>query len=367
MRVLLISSLPRGGPVEQTLVLARGLARQGHDIHVVCATAQIAARGAREGLSTSVVALRTSLDWRNAGAIVRRAAKADVVHAQDRRSGLWLALSPRPRREAALVHTIHGLPDPYLPPPAGPASPGLRAVLAYRMLQPQLARRLDGLIVPSHAIADALAARLGLPRERLTVIPNGVAPRDAVATGTLVGTLSTLHRVKGLDVFLAAAARLAAERPRLRFAIFGAGPEEERLATLAGELGIADRVIRPGHVPASDALAQLAVFVLCSHMENSPMSLLEAMAAGVPVVTTRVGGIPEIATDDCAQLVAPGDPDALAGAIGRLLDDRTLCERQAGAARARVRRLFTEAGNARATAELYRRLLELRSSAAQLR
>ncbi|HEX8856054.1 MAG TPA: glycosyltransferase family 4 protein, partial [Thermoleophilaceae bacterium] len=87
---------------------------------------------------------------------------------------------------------------------------------------------------------------------------------------------------------------------------------------------------------------------------------LEAMAAGVPVVATAVGGIPEIAADGTAELVAPGDDAALAAAIERLLDDRDLAATQARAARERVLGRYTAAANARATLDLYERLLESR-------
>ena len=87
------------------------------------------------------------------------------------------------------------------------------------------------------------------------------------------------------------------------------------------------------------------------------MALLEAMAAGVPAVATRVGGVPEIAVDGTAQLVDPGDDAALAAAIERLLVDRALRERQAVAARSRVLDRFTSATAAAATLALYERLL----------
>ena len=104
---------------------------------------------------------------------MRRAlAGVDVVHAQDRRAGLWTRLLPP--AGAARVYTVHGLPEPYLPPPAGSERPGLRARLAYRGVDALLARRADAVITVSHAVERELVTRLGWPAERITVIPNGV-------------------------------------------------------------------------------------------------------------------------------------------------------------------------------------------------
>jgi glycosyltransferase involved in cell wall biosynthesis len=357
VRVVLVSSLERGGPVEQGLVLAQGLTERGVGVRMACATAAVAERAAAAGAEPAVIPLAHPLDARGAGAVRRFARGADVVHGLDRRSGLWARVAA-PRRPCRRVYTIHGLPDEYLPPPAGQARPGPRAVLAYRWVDPLLARRADALVVPSRAVAALLASRLRFPAERIHVIPNGVAHRaDGGAAGELVGTLSVLHPVKGLDVFLRAAARLADDRPELRFGLYGAGPEGPGLERLAAELGLNGRLEAPGHVPAAEALARLRVFVLSSYMENAPMALLEAMASGIPVVATAVGGVPEIVSDGTAQLVPPGDEAALAEAVGRLLDDPALAHRQAEAARRLVEERFSAAANAEAMLALYERLV----------
>jgi glycosyltransferase involved in cell wall biosynthesis len=356
VRIVLVSSLERGGPVEQALLLATGLVERGHSVAVACATPQVAERATAAGAEAGVVPLARPLDVRGGRAVRRFARGADVVHGLDRRSGLWVRLLP-PRRPCRRVYTIHGLPDEYLPPPVGRERPGPRAVLAYRCLDPWLARRADALVVPSHAVARLLNSRLGFPAGRIHVIPNGVARVSPGPPGELVGTLSVLHPVKGLDVFLRAAARLAARRPELRFGVFGTGPEEAALQRLAAALGLTERLEAPGHVPAPDALARLRVFVLSSYMENAPMALLEAMAAGIPAVATDVGGVPEIVSNGTAQLVPPGDDAALAGAIARLLDDPHLARRQAQAARRLVGERFAAGANADAMLALYERLM----------
>jgi glycosyltransferase involved in cell wall biosynthesis len=206
-------------------------------------------------------------------------------------------------------------------------------------------------------MADLLVDRLGYPRGKLHVIPNGVEmPAVTAGGGELVGTMSVLEPVKGVDVFLRAAAQLAGERPELRFAVFGAGSQEDELRALAANLELGDRLELPGQVPAPEALARLRVLVSSSYMDNSPMSVLEAMASGVPVVATRVGGVPEITADGTAELVEAGDAAALAAAVARLLDDPDRARSQAQAALARVRERFSAEANAAATLALYERV-----------
>jgi glycosyltransferase involved in cell wall biosynthesis len=330
MKLGLVSTLARGGPVEHTVTLAGGLAARGVEVLAVCATPEVAARLAAAGARAAVIPLRHQLDAGSGRRVRRALAGVDVVHGQDRRAGLWTRLLPP--AGAARVYTVHGLPEPYLPPPAGSARPGLRARLAYRGVDALLARRADAVITVSRAVERELVERLGWPAERITVIPNGVelgAPLPA--RGELVGTLTSFAPVKGLDVLLDAAAAL----PSAGFAIFGEG-DSAALRERARALGLDGTVAFPGHVPAREALSRMAVFVLSSHMENAPLALLEAMAAGVPVVATRVGGVPELVPEGTGLLVEPGDAAALAAAIGRLLDDPALAHAQAEAARRHV-------------------------------
>jgi glycosyltransferase involved in cell wall biosynthesis len=358
MKVRFVTSLRRGGPVEHTLSLAEAMAEKRIDVGAVCVSEEIAERFRAAGADAAVIPLRS---WRDAGHARKTwsyVSGADVVHGQDRRSGLWVRLGPRPRRGGLRVYTVHGLPDEYLGEPGQDLHPGFRATLAYRGLDAALCRRADAVIAPSAAFAELLATRLGFPRAKLTVIPHGVrVPERPVTPGSLVGTIALLEPVKGLDVFLRAAALLAHRNPELRFAIFGTGPDRERLEDLARRLGLSEKVALPGYLPADDALGQLAIFVLGSYLESGPLTVLEAMAAGVPVVATTVGAIPEIAVNGTAQLVTPGDEVAMADAIERLLGDPGLRRRQAEAARERVASSFTAEACATKTLALYRRLL----------
>lgn len=342
MKVALVTSLDGGGPVEHALVLAQGLSDAGIAVRAVCASSTLATRFAAAGAEVVVLPLRSAWDLPHGLAVRRVARDVDIIHAQDRRAGLWTRILPR-SPGTGLVYTVHGLPDPYLPPPAGPGRPGLRAVIAYRGLDAALTRRADSVITPSSAVAEALVARLGYPHDALTVVRNGVHLPPLSPTGDAVGTLSVLEPVKGLDVFLQAAQRLALERPDLPIIVFGAGSQEAALRRLSQDLGLADRVEFAGHTRAVDALRRLAVLTLPSLMENCPMAMLEAMAAGVPVVASRVGGIPEMAPTGTASLVPAGDPRALSDAIDGLLGDAAGRSAQAARARAHVEREASQA------------------------
>lgn len=327
-----MTSLERGGPLEHAHLLARELVAGGATVRAVVAGTEQAQRFAAVGADPVIAPLRRPGDGAGARAVVRACRGADVVHSHDRRSGLWTRLLPPPRR-GVLVHTMHGLPEAYLPPPAGPARPGLRAVLAYRGLERALAARADALVVPSRAAAALVARRLGYPPGAIRVVPNGVDARPVAGDGVLVGTLGALEPVKGLEVFVRAASGVATAYPEQRFAVHGAGSEAPRLRMLASRLGLGERLEFAGHVPADWALGRLRVLVCSSHLEFAPLALLEAMAAGVPAVATDVGGVREV-TAGTVPLVAPGDPAALAATIAATLEDPVGAAERAARARA---------------------------------
>ena len=254
---------------------------------------------------------------------------SDVVHAQDRRSGLWLRLGPRPRPGGLRVYTVHGLPDEFLPIP-GTAAAGAagHARLPRAWTRRSAGARTRSWSRPRRSPSSSLD-RLGFPRDKLTVIPHGVdVPERPIQPGIAVGTVALLEPVKGLDVLLRAAARLPSQPPGASLRDHrqrpGGGPPSRRSPR---QLGIAESVEFPGYVPKGDALGRLAIFVVSSYLESGPLTLLEAMAAGVPAVATRVGGVPEIATEDTAQLVPAGRRRGAGGG------DRSAARRP-GAARA---------------------------------
>jgi glycosyltransferase involved in cell wall biosynthesis len=359
VRVGLVTSIPRGGPLEHAVLLARDLIALGVEVRAVAVDERIAARFAAVGARAAVIPLVRRFDPVGAVRVQRFLRGLDVIHTHDRRSGLWVRVMPRtggppearadgpaqpPRRGPLRVHTLHGLPEPFLTD----APPGLKARVAYRGLDRGLRRFTDVLVTPSHAMAQLLAERVGYAVGELVVVPNGVdVPLEPLPRGDLVGTIALLEPVKGLEYLIEAARRL----PDARFVIFGTGSQEADLRARAAGLPIEFA----GYVPSAEALKRLSIFVLPSIMENSPLALLEALASGIPAVASRVGGIPEYAPPGTATLVPPRDPVALADAIGELLADPALA-----AECARAGRVAARERSARRTAE---RMLELYSEA----
>jgi glycosyltransferase involved in cell wall biosynthesis len=184
---------------------------------------------------------------------------------------------------------------------------------------------------------NPLEYRLAAPREE-------IRERLQIAAGLLyVGVVAGLRREKGHRMFLKAAAQVAREHPTAQFVLIGDGSERAQLEALVRELGIAERVLFAGdcdHVAAW--LAALDVFVLPSDFESLPNAVLEAMAAGLPVVATRVGGTPEIVEEGkTGFLVDVGDAEMMSRRILDLLRDPALRRAMGEAGCARVQREFT--------------------------
>ncbi len=225
------------------------------------------------------------------------------------------------------------------------------------------------------AVSDAIARGLviaGVPADRVTVVHNGVdadaldraaaaeAPAGLPGTRPLVGCVARLERVKGVDLFVRVAGVLSRDRPDVSFAVVGDGSQRAELETASRDEGLAGRLAFLGVVAsAAPALARFDVCVVPSRSEGLPMVVLEAMALARPVVATAVGGIPE-AVDDGATgiLVRPEDPEALAAAIGSLLDDRERASAMGRAGRERVGARFSADEQRRRYLEIFAGLLK---------
>ena len=223
------------------------------------------------------------------------------------------------------------------------------------------AGRLTAVVGVSEHAARQIEQLVGLPPGGVRVAPNGVPepahPLSApVPPGRLVvGAVGRLDRQKGFDVLL----RAVTDLPAVHVVLVGDGPERTALERLAAELRLTERVSMLGWSDdASGYLRSFDVLAVPSRYEGLPLVLLEAMLAGVPVVATDVGGIPDaVEHERSALLVPPDDVAALAAALGRLTAEETLRRRLAAAAQQEGRRRFSLSGMVHSYEALYAELL----------
>lgn len=359
--VVYVSTLDHGGPVSHLLDLAPRVA-DAADVRVVCATEDVARRCREAGLAADVLAVRSKWDVAVVGRMWRLLAGADVVHTQDRRAGFFARPLGRLRR-AAVVHTLHGVPEDVAARVGRPAAahaplPFRRRAWLFGCYFPleALLARLGTVIVPSSAMADYLVS-VGLPRTRLVVIPSGIdavpepAPDRPPNSGPVkVITVANLEVWKGVDLLIEALAQV--DEP-VTLDVYGDGTERARLEAQAAARGVAATF--HGHRPdVRSQLSEADLFVLPSRAENLPVSILEAMAAGLPVVATRAGGVPELVDDGVTGLLArPDDAGSLAAAIAALVGDAARRRRYGDAGRTRARDQFPTEAVAARTLELY--------------
>lgn len=211
--------------------------------------------------------------------------------------------------------------------------------------------------------APALWPKLALVR--CAIDPADLPPepvRDAAAGARQIVCVGRLSPEKGQAGLLDALGRLVADRPELRLTLVGDGPEQAALVARAALMGLEGRVSFAGRLDEGATLAAIAasdLLVLPSFMEGLPIVLMEAMALGVPVIASRVAGIPELVIDgETGLLVDPANWAALATAIDRLAGDPALATRLAAAARAKVSAEFAYPAAARPLAGLLREALE---------
>jgi glycosyltransferase involved in cell wall biosynthesis len=246
-----------------------------------------------------------------------------------------------------------------------------RRVGLYYRLEALAVRHADRVVVMSQSMREAYV-RAGIDGDRVRIVHNAMLdralpqPSPDTRDDLAIGIVARLSPEKGVDVGLRAFARLAARHPGLRLHIAGEGPERAQLQRLATTLGVDARVVWHGHVNEIDAIyRRLAVLVIPSRSEGLPNVALEAMASGVPVVATAVGGLNElIVPGQTGCLVAPEAPDALADAVGRLLESQPERERVANAARDDVRRRFSSEARVRQLRGMYDELLPRETGAA---
>jgi glycosyltransferase involved in cell wall biosynthesis len=353
---LLIASQPLdAGVPRQVLELVETLDPERYRIDVACPRESLlwSALAPRREISLHPIAPDREpapIDARTLARLVPLVARADVVHAHSAKAGflarLAAALSGRRKR---CIFSPHGW--------SFWAADGAGSEL-YRALERLAASWCARIAVVSEDERSAgLAAGVGTARQ-YAVVPNGIAvERFSARPEPVRGRLLTIGRLaspKRPDVVVRSVDELLRRYPGVHLRIVGDGPLRPEVERLVGRLGLAEHVSLLGtrdDVP--DLMRTATCLLLASEYEGCPVSIIEAMAAGVPVVATRVGGVPELVDERTGVLVAPGDHSALAAAVARLLERPELGRRLGEAGRRVARLRLTRERMAAGLAALY--------------
>jgi glycosyltransferase involved in cell wall biosynthesis len=245
----------------------------------------------------------------------------------------------------------------------------LRRWFGFLRMQTRVARRVPRIVTVSESSKRDIAADMGVPIERMSVVPVGVdtdhfrpLPHVARVPGRIMTTASADVALKGLVPLLEAVAKVRTER-HAELVVVGKPRDGSSIPATIDRLGLDGHVRFVSGVDPErmvELYAEAEVAVVPSLYEGFSLPAIEAMAAGVPLVATTGGALPEVVGDDGrnALLVPPGDPGALAVAIGRVLDEPDLRERLSAAGRAHVLDRYTWAATARGTVGQYRLAIE---------
>ena len=337
----MVAPAPFGGLESVLRALASGHTRRGHAVRVAVVVSPdgrghpFADALESDGVVTRPVRIgdRDYGGERRAIRALCRGERTDVVHTHGFRPDVVDGSVAR-SEGIPVVSTCHGFIDA-----------GLRGRF-YQWLQRRALRRFDAVIAVSSPIAERVRMA-GVPAQRIHLVPNvfasdaRVVPRDEarrrldLPETPVIGWVGRLSAEKAPDLALEAFARLP--RRDARLVMIGGGPDEAALRRRAAALGINERVVWGGVVPDAGALfTAFDVFLLSSRTEGTPIALLEAVAAGVPIVATRVGGVPDLINESSGVLVESGDVPGMAAAIADVLEKPDLARARAEPARARL-------------------------------
>ncbi|WP_267354896.1 MULTISPECIES: glycosyltransferase family 4 protein [unclassified Methylobacterium] len=328
-RILHIFRAPVGGLFRHVMDLARLQAAAGHAVGIICDSTTGGERGER-ALADLLPCLELGLvripmrrnpdrsDWGCLKAVGRRAAMvgADVLHGHGAKGGAYARLA---RSSAAIrSYTPHGGSYNY--------RPGTALHRLYMGAEAVLARRTDAFLFESEYVAGRHRRFVGGPEQVTRIVHNGLADAEFELVARVEDPFDLLYvgelrEAKGLPYLLEALVQLRAEGRALRLLMVGSGPDAEILRQNVDRLGLGEAVSFEPPQAIRSVLARGRILVVPSLAESLPYVVLEAAAAGQPLVATRVGGIPEIFGQAAGDLIPPRDPEGLASGIRRVLDE----------------------------------------------
>jgi glycosyltransferase involved in cell wall biosynthesis len=375
LRIVHVARAPVGGVLRHILDLATAQAAAGHAVGIVCDSTTGGAfedkliGGIADKLALGVTRLRMRRQVSLSDLIAARQVlgrigelEPDIVHGHGAKGGAYGRLI------GTLIGSWVGRARPVgrLYAPHGGSlhyDKNSTQGRVYFGVERLLERITDAIVHVSAYEAETYRHKIGTPRCRAQVVPNGLRPEEydpvtprADARDLLF--LGTFRELKGIDIFLSAIAEIEkTSGKRISAHLVGQPDELPRYHEQARSLGLLDRVTFHDPKPPREAFTMARAIVVPSRAESMPYVVLEAIAAGMPIIATRVGGIPEIFGPRADELVPAGDPSALAVAIAALLADPDRTAKDAAARREWLRPRFSIDAMRQTIDTLYRDVL----------
>jgi glycosyltransferase involved in cell wall biosynthesis len=289
---------------------------------------------------------------------VLRRNRPDIIHSHRYKENILAFIASLSQKGVSLVSTQHGMPE------VQGKKPSLKGRLKRGANYSLLSRRFDRLVAVSDEMKQTFVRDMGFVSEKVPVIHNGIElpawqGRPGPMGGRVIGSCGRLFPVKNFGLLLETAARVAARSPETRFELAGDGPQMERLREQCNQARLDGNFSFLGHVRDMSRFYQgLDIYVSTSVHEGIPMSVLEAMGHGLPVVAPEVGGFPEIVDHGADGFLIPEhDPELFAEACLRLLNDPDLLQSMSMAAREKAETRFSVQRMADGYLRLYRELV----------
>jgi len=350
LKILHILRAPLGGLFRHVIDVTHGQIERGHRVGLIVdsttggerADAILAELAPRLALGVERVTITRELSPRDLWALWRisrrvHALAPDVLHGHGAKGAALARLTPA-APHAIRAYTPHGGSLVYCP---GTLSGGF-----YRLLERVLNPRTDLFLFESSYIAELYRTVVAPPQAMVRVVRNGIAesefePAAPHPDATDIVCVGELRPVKAIDVLIEALAQLRQSGRRVTATIAGEGPEQTKLQAQASRLGITDQIHFIGHCPARKAFTMGRMLVIPSRAESLPYVVLEAAAAGLPIIATDVGGVPEIFGPLTSRLIPANDVAALIGVIAGAINDPEGMRADAEVLKARVRSEFS--------------------------
>jgi glycosyltransferase involved in cell wall biosynthesis len=370
LNILHVMRAPVGGLFRHVADLARGQSARGHRVGLIAdrstggaqaeATLSTLASKLAHGVTRVPMSRHVGVSDLLAVRHVAQRAQAvatDVIHGHGAKGGAYARLASLPSptdRKTIRVYTPHGGSLHF--------HWGSPMGLVYLNMERALMSRTDLFLFESAYGRDVFKAKIGEPQSLVRVVHNGVTDDEFQPIVVSQGAsdllfIGELRMLKGVDVLIAAIRLLAQEGRKVTATIVGDGPDRAQFQREVSKHGLGEQVQFVSAKPARQAFGLGRLLVVPSRAESLPYIVLEAAAAGVPMIASQVGGIPEIFGSDLGSLVAPGDPAALARAISQAMQDRGARHSASLRLKTRLRALFSADAMTDAILAAYREAL----------